>query len=316
MNHIERLNAILIQLQSKRIVKASEIAERFEISLRTVYRDIRALEESGVPIGSEAGVGYFLMDNYKLPPVMFTKDEASALVFGEKLVEKMSDNRMKSDFCSAITKIKAILKPEEKDRLEKLHNHISVLNYNSSGENYNQLFLNEIQQALITKQVIEIDYRGGYGAPATKRLVEPIGLCNYHRRWHLFAWCRLRKEYRDFRLDRIQNLEILSENYKGKQHISLEEFIRQMNVITGEPNISLLVRNENIHTVSDSKYWYGFIGDEPVDEQNTRLHFSNTELRGFATWIISSGSYARVEKPEELKIILDQYVSGIIENYK
>ena len=316
MNHIERLNAILIQLQSKRIVKASEIAERFDISLRTVYRDIRALEESGIPIGSEAGVGYFLMDNYKLPPVMFSKDEASALLFGEKLIEKMSDDRMKSDFRSAITKIKAILKPEEKDRLEKLHNHISVLNYNSSNNSYNQLFLNEIQQTLVSKQVLELDYQAGYGAPPTKRLVEPIGLCNYHRRWHLFAWCRLREEYRDFRLDRIQNLKILDENYKGKQHISLEEFIRQMNVITGEPNISLLVKNENIRAVSDSKYWYGFIGDEAADENTTRLHFSNNEIRGFATWIISSGSMAKVEEPEELKVILGEFISRIIENYK
>jgi len=316
MNHIERLNAILIQLQSKRIIKASEIAERFGISLRTVYRDVRALEESGVPIGSEAGVGYFLMDNYKLPPVMFTKDEASALLFGEKLIEKMSDDRMKADFRSAITKIKAILKPEEKDRLEKLHSRISVLNYNSSNNSYNQLFLNEIQQALVSKQVLELDYQAGYGAPPTKRLVEPIGLCNYHRRWHLFAWCRLRTEYRDFRLDRIKNLKILEENYKGKQHISLEEFISQMNVITGEPNISVIIKNENIHTVSDSKYWYGFISDEPVNDQTSRLYFSNTELRGFATWIISSGSYAKVEKPEELKSILGQYVSGIVSNYK
>lgn len=316
MNHIERLNAILIQLQSKRIVKASEIAERFGISLRTVYRDIRALEEAGVPIGAEAGVGYFLMENYKLPPVMFTREEASALLFGEKLIEKMSDNQMKADFASAITKIKAILKPEEKDRLEKLHSQISVLNYLSSNPNNNRLFLNEIQQALVSKSVLEIDYQAAYGAPATKRLVEPIGLCNYHRRWHLFAWCRLREEYRDFRLDRIIDLQITSGNFKGKQHISLEEFISQMNVITGEPNISVLIKNENMHRVSDSKYWYGFTNEEVVDEQTTRVYFSNAELRGFASWLISSCSYAKVEKPVELKNILDRFVSDIINNYK
>ena len=316
MNHIERLNAILIHLQSKRIVKASEIAERFGVSLRTVYRDIRALEASGVPIGAEAGVGYFLMENYKLPPVMFTREEASALLFGEKLIEKMSDDQMKFEFRSAITKVKAILNPEEKDRLEKLNGQISVLHYTSSTGNFNRLFLSEIQQALVSKQVVEIDYQAGYGAPPTKRLVEPIGLCNYHRRWHLFAWCRLREEYRDFRLDRIQNLKILDENYKGKQHISLEEFIRQMNVITGEPNISLLVKNENLRAVSDSKYWYGFIGDEAADENTTRLHFSNNEIRGFATWIISSGSMAKVEEPEELKVILAELVSRIVENYQ
>jgi len=316
MNHIERLNAILIHLQSKRIVKASEIAERFEISLRTVYRDIRALEESGVPIGAEAGVGYFLMDNYKLPPVMFTKEEASALLFGEKLVEKMSDNQMKTEFCSALFKIKAILNPEEKDRLEKLHSQISVLSYTSSNENFNRLFLSEIQQALVSKQVLEIDYQAGYGAPATKRQVEPIGLCNYSRRWHLFAWCRLRSEYRDFRLDRIQDLRISTENFKGKQHLSMDDFIRKMKVISDEPNITLLVPTNRLNLIAESKYWYGFIDEEPIDDQLSRLRFSNNELRGFANWILSSGSYAKVEEPEELKQILDQYISGIIENYQ
>ena len=316
MNHIERLNAILIHLQSKRIVKASEIAERFEISLRTVYRDIRALEESGVPIGAEAGVGYFLMDNYKLPPVMFTKEEASALLFGEKLVEKMSDDGMKAEFCSALFKIKAILNPEEKDRLEKLYSQISVLNYTSSNVNFNRLFLSEIQQALVSKQVLEIDYQAGYGAPATKRLVEPIGLCNYSRRWHLFAWCRLRSEYRDFRLDRIQDLRISTENFKGKQHISMDEFTRKLNVISDKANISLTIKTDRIKLINESKYWYGFTEEEKVDDQTSRLRFANNELRGFATWIISSGSYAKVEEPEELKQIADQYISGIIENYR
>ncbi len=315
MNHIERLNAILIHLQSKRIVKASEIAERFEISLRTVYRDIRALEESGVPIGAEAGVGYFLMDNYKLPPVMFTKEEASALLFGEKLVEKMSDDGMKAEFCSALFKIKAILNPEEKDRLEKLYSQISVLNYTTSNENFHRLFVSEIQQAMVSKQVLEIDYQAGYGAPATKRLVEPIGLCNYSRRWHLFAWCRLRSEYRDFRLDRIQDLRISTENFKGKQHISMDEFIRKLNVISDKANISLIMKTDRIKLINESKYWYGFTEEEKVDDQTSRLRFANNELRGFATWIISSGSYAQVEEPPELKQILDQYISGMIENY-
>src|SRR3954447_3068852 len=101
MNRIDRLTAILIQLQSKRVVKAQEIADRFEISLRTVYRDVRALEEGGVPLVGEAGVGYSLVEGYRLPPVMFTKEEASALLFGAKLVEKMSDHSIQKEFQSA-----------------------------------------------------------------------------------------------------------------------------------------------------------------------------------------------------------------------
>ena len=315
MNHIERLNAILIQLQSKRIVKASEIAEHFGISLRTVYRDIRALGESGVPIGAEAGIGYFLMENFKLPPVMFTKEEASALLFGEKLIEKMSDDSIKRDFCSALFKIKAILKPEEKERLEKLHDRISVLNFAPGYPQNNQLFLHEIQQALVSKQILKIEYQSRYGEETTTRELEPIGLCNYSSRWHLFAWCRLRSEYRDFRLDRIRKLKMTDDNFRGKPHISMDEFIRQMNVINNEANIILLIPVKRLHLIAESKYWYGFLEEESVDAEFSRLYFSNTELNGFATWIISSGSYAKVENPPELKQILDQHLSGLIANY-
>ena len=91
MNRIDRLAAIVIQLQSKRLVKAQEIAEKFSISLRTVYRDIHALEEAGVPVNGEAGIGYRLMEGYKLPTVMLDQDEASALLTAAKFMQSMSD---------------------------------------------------------------------------------------------------------------------------------------------------------------------------------------------------------------------------------
>lgn len=247
---------------------------------------------------------------------MFTREEASALLFGEKLIEKMSDNQIRNEFCSALYKIKAILNPEEKDRLEKLHSRISVLNYTSANSNFNRLFLSEIQQALVSKLVLEIDYQAGYGAPATQRLVEPIGLCNYSRRWHLFAWCRLRNEYRDFRLDRILNLRLSQETFKGKQHISMDEFIRQMNVVSDKANIVLVMKTERTKLIDESKYWYGFTGEEKIDDRTSRLRFANNELRGFASWILSSGSFAKVEEPLELKKILEQCISGIVENYR
>src|SRR5258705_13239674 len=110
MNRIDRLTAILIQLQSKKIVKAEEIANRFEISLRTVYRDVKALMEAGGPIGSEAGTGYFIGDGYHLTPVMFSQDEASAMMMAGKLGERMTDQSVPTAFDGALLKIKSGLK--------------------------------------------------------------------------------------------------------------------------------------------------------------------------------------------------------------
>ena len=107
MNRIDRLTAILIQLQTKKVVKAQEIADRFSITLRTVYRDVKALMEAGVPIGSEAGTGYFIVDGFHLPPVMFSRDEASALIMAGKLIERMTDASVKKAFESALMKIKS-----------------------------------------------------------------------------------------------------------------------------------------------------------------------------------------------------------------
>src|SRR5882762_2366702 len=118
MNRIDRISAILIQLQSRRVTKAQDIADRFAISLRTVYRDVKALEEAGIPIIGEAGVGYSIMDGYRLPPVMFTQEEAIAFLTAEKFVEKLTDASTTEHHKSAMYKVRAILKTTEKDMLE------------------------------------------------------------------------------------------------------------------------------------------------------------------------------------------------------
>lgn len=313
MKRLDRLNAILTQLQSKRIVKSSEIAERFNISQRTVYRDIRALEESGIPIGAEAGIGYFLMENYQLPPVMFTNEEASALLLGEKLVDKMSDEEMRKHYHSAAYKIKAILKPSEKDYLEKLHERVSVFNWANWGHKYKQLHLHEIQQALVNKQVLKITYTANYSNQTTEREIEPIGLCNYSSRWHLFAWCNFRNDYRDFRLDRIKELRITDKNYKGKQHITVEEFMNRMNPISDDANILLSIPTDRKRYIEDSKYFYGFLEEEEKGDR-TFMKFSNNELHGFAIWLISTRSLAKIDEPTELQEILNGIIKELCSN--
>ncbi len=207
MNRIDRLTAILIHLQTKRIVKAREIASRFEISIRTVYRDIRALEDAGVPIGAQAGEGYYIIEGYHLPPVMFTKDEAGAFLMGGKLVDRFSDKSVKTHFESALFKIKSVLASDEKDHIDNLDTHVEVLKYQSRDTSgLPDHFLSTIQSILGSKKIIRIDYLSRYKNEHTTRMIEPLGLCFYGAHWHLIAFCRLRNNYRDFRVDRIKNI--------------------------------------------------------------------------------------------------------------
>ena len=127
MNRIDRISAILIQLQSKRVVKGQEIADRFGISLRTVYRDVRTLEEAGVPVVSEAGTGYSLGEGYRLPPVMFSPEEATAFLTAEKLVEKFTDSATSKIYSHGLDKIKAVLRSDDKHNLNQMYEHIEVV---------------------------------------------------------------------------------------------------------------------------------------------------------------------------------------------
>jgi predicted DNA-binding transcriptional regulator YafY len=151
MNRFDRVTSILIQLQTRKIVRAKDIADRFDVSLRTVYRDIQTLAEAGVPIGSEAGVGYFLADGYRLPPVMFTKEEVTAFLTAEKFIEKFTDNSIDHNFKSGMMKIRAILKSTEKEMLESIEVNIEVLRRRPSSEkpdnsNYMQMLIESISE--------------------------------------------------------------------------------------------------------------------------------------------------------------------------
>ncbi|MBI9069021.1 MAG: YafY family transcriptional regulator [Salinivirgaceae bacterium] len=314
-NRIDRLQAILIHIQSKKIVKAQEIADRFEISLRTVYRDIRALEEGGVPIGAEAGIGYFLDENYSLPPVMFTPEEASALLMAGKLIPHMSDKKVNKAFQEALFKIKSVMKSEDKDMLEKLENSVRVYSGLTEAPKKDSIFLQDIQNALVKSKVIEVEYFAHYNQTFSKRMVEPIGLIFYAMNWHLIGFCRLRNNYRDFRLDRIKNLTLSNETYNKKLDKEFENYLKQQQEANEYFEITLNISHDLAHNIHESKYWYGFISEEKCEDTVT-MKFLNPDLHGFARWIITMLDKVEVVAPNELRTMVFEMVTKLCSKYK
>ena len=216
------LTSILIQLQSKRLLTANELAEKFEISKRTIYRDIRTLEQAGVPVLTEEGKGYTLMEGYRIPPVMFTENEANALITAEQLVRKNKDASLVKDYTDAIHKIKAVLRNNTKDKANLLSERIlSAQNLENSRTSNN---LSILQLALTNFNLVQIQYYSPYNDETTQRTIEPFAIYTTQENWLLIAFCRLRKDYRSFRLDRIKSLLVLTDSFE-KHKITFEEYI-------------------------------------------------------------------------------------------
>ncbi|OEK03160.1 hypothetical protein BFP97_17245 [Roseivirga sp. 4D4] len=315
MNRIDRLTAILIQLQSKKVVTAKEIADRFEISLRTVYRDVRALEEAGVPLGAEAGTGYFLLDGYHLPPVMFSQEEANALVLGAKLIEEQTDSSIKKHFNEAMYKIKSVLKNDEKEGLEKLESQIRVESIpKQQSEDFPNNFLATIQNALIEQRVLSFKYFSNYTGDFNDRQVEPIGLTYYGGNWHLLAYCRLRKAARDFRVDRLVKLTMLDENYELKSD-QIDRFMQDLMRGTELSEVVINIERSVAVLISNQKFYQGFVS-EVEKEGRIEMKFLVPGLDYFSRWLVSLGDSVEILEPESLKSIMIERAEELAKHYK
>jgi len=220
---LARLTAIMTQLQSKKIVTARDIADKHGVSIRTVYRDIRTLEKSGIPIVTEEGRGYSILDGYKIPPVMFTEEEANALITAEQIISNNNDKSLVDQYHSAIEKIRAVLKFTQKDKAELLSDRLEI-RANIESEKTSD-YLIQIQSAITNYQIVDINYLSLQNK-ASNRKIEPFALIHTQDNWVLIAYSRLRTEFRAFRLDCIQSAKTLSENFDPHK-ITLQQYFEE-----------------------------------------------------------------------------------------
>ncbi|MBW4891930.1 YafY family transcriptional regulator [Mucilaginibacter sp. HMF5004] len=293
MNRIDRITAILIQLQSRRVVKAQDIADRFSISLRTVYRDVKTLEEAGIPIIGEAGVGYSIMDGYRLPPVMFTKEEATAFLTAEKFMEKLTDTSTEESYKSAMYKVRAVLRTADKDFLDQIDHRIEVIksrrSMNSRPDNN---LIQDILKGISEKRVLSLQYFAHHSQQHSKRNVEPVGIFYADNFWHMIAWCRLRGDYRDFRIDRMQSLEVTDTVFKG-QHPTLKEYLGKIGKENDLQTIIIRVEKSIITHINEQKFYMGFVS-EIETENYIEMTFLTCSIEGFAHWYMMFGYKAQI----------------------
>ena len=299
VNRIDRLVAILIYMEGRRVTRAEDIADEFATSIRTVYRDIAALAEAGVPIVGEAGVGYSIMRGYHLPPVHFTTEEATALVTAGMLMDRFADSSLMSSMASALGKIRAVLPPDRQDHVARLERRMSLRSTRQPNQPGN-LFL--IQKALADRTILRISYRGSGVTEPSRREVEPLGLTYYGDRWHLVAWCRVRQDYRDFRTDRIQAIASLSEQFEPHEDFSLNDFLRRwedtVTSVTGSIRVDPFAA-ERVRKEAPFK-----IIREERDERGITFTIEGGKWDWYLGWLLSFGNRLLVVEPDNLRTLL------------
>ena len=296
----DRIVAILIQLQSKKIVKAQELADRFEVSLRTIYRDIRSLEASGVPIYGEAGIGYSLMDGYRLPPVMFTREEASSFIAAEKLMQKFTDAELGNHYASAMYKLKAVLQGSDKDWVSTIESSVVM---QTSGKTINEKAPNTLAflfKSVAEKTQIVMGYEAIEADGITERVIEPVGVFHDHNNWYFLGYCHLRKDYRQFRTDRIHTIKNTTTPF-ALEHEPLDVHLQKEKQQLPTTKIVIRVDRKIAKYIAEDKKLHGFVSEKAVGNVIEMTFICHTISEYFPRWYLSFGDYASIVEPQTLK---------------
>ncbi|MES2468491.1 MAG: YafY family protein [Verrucomicrobiota bacterium] len=298
MNRTDRLAALVMLLQSRRVITAAQLAGHFGLTERTIYRDLVALGEAGVPIIGEAGVGYSLRRGYHLPPVMFSPAEAMALATGGLLAERMTDASVGESIRLALGKVSAVLPPDLQDQVNRLRRAMLVPGRPvASGP----VPLSRLQTGMAEGRVMRLHYRGAKREAAHWREVEPLGLVYYLDHWHLIAWCRMRGDVRDFRADRILDCELLAETVAPRRGFDLADHLAKGMVPEGSETAVLDVAPLVLESVR--RHWGPAVRQEVPGHGVVRvtLTFCGTDYTYLASWLMSFCRNIRIVQPEQLR---------------
>lgn len=293
MNRVDRLLAMILYLQGRRYSSARQLAEHFSLSERTVYRDLAALGDAGVPVSMSAGRGYRLLADYHLPPVNFSPEEAGALLTGGLLLTHHSGKTTQRHLQSALAKIRAVSSGVNQPYLDMLPQTMVVTATNSGEEE-----LSLLQQAIVQQQVLTFDYCRYLDTAYQHREVEAHGLVFYLQRWHLIAWCRTRQAFRDFRVDRMKALELTTTTFIARPSFSLERYIaKQMPSPTLQGEIML---DNTLLDKAKREWWLG-LRVITSGEQHSHLELHCHDWHSLAAWLLSLGTKVQILGPVALQ---------------
>ncbi|WP_245584849.1 helix-turn-helix transcriptional regulator [Pedobacter glucosidilyticus] len=312
LNRFNRIVSIFIHLQAGRIVRAQELAQRFQVSLRTIYRDIKSLEAAGVPISGEAGIGYYLMEGYRVPPTMFTPEEVNSFVASEKLMQKFSDKNLSAHYESAMFKLKSVLRGQTKDRVTTLENQVWI---NTGHDVFNDQVpdaLNILLDSMAEKKQVTIRYQNLHAEEIVERIIEPIGVFNENNFWYMMAFCLLRQDYRQFRTDRIFYIAKTEHRFSKKHSPELlDEYRKAIEGQKEKTKVVIKIDKDIARYLSTGRKYYGFVSEKVIRNSIEMTFMTNDTHESFARWFMMFADKAEIIEPDSLKERIAEIIAAI-----
>jgi len=315
MNRTDRLLAIVLELQGKGRQRAEDLARTFETSKRTIYRDIQALGESGVPLISTPGHGYSLMPGYFLPPLSFSAEEATMLLLGSDFMAQNFDAQYRAAAQSAGRKIMGVLPEKLRDEVQYLQSSIRFVALGSSGNVAEQEKLQLLRRAIIEHHTVHFVYHTRHasegGGATNARDTDPYGLTYFLNTWHLVAYCHLRQDRRIFRLDRIDNLNILAKTFQRPTGFLMRP---PDNDTTRNIVIRALFDREVARWVHETRPFYTTAEEDTPEGLLVTLSVRQESI--VLQWLLSWGRHVRVLEPESVRQLLIEEAQGMLGHYQ
>lgn len=309
MNRTDRMLAIVLELQSRSRLRAEDLAATFETSVRTIYRDMQALSEAGVPIIGSPGQGYSLAEGYFLPPVSFTAEEAVTLLLGLDFVDQQFDEDYQARALDARRKIEAVIHEKVKEEADRTRSGMRLLTTRSQALMLETLHL--LRRAVHERRNVRFMYTKSGGRERTTRSVNPYGLLFRDGTWMLVGYCHLRREMRYFLLRRMSSVELLPERFQMPADFDLQRYnppdLRKIVVrLSVQPDLIPMIQEYDHQAVEKV---------EEAEEEERIVTLRVRQQEEILPWVLSLGSGVKVLEPDSLRLQIHNELIKMIQHY-
>ncbi len=315
MNRTDRLLAIVLEIQGRGRVRAEDLADIFETSKRTIYRDIQALGQAGVPLISTPGRGYALMEGYFLPPLSFSADEATLLLLGSEVMAKMFDAQYRAAAESASRKIAGVLPEKQRAQVQTLHSSLRLVGSGIQDRPVVQARLQQIRHAILESRRIRFRYQARQSSdaahPTTEREADPYLLLHTGNTWYVTGYCHLRRGVRNFRLERMDDLTLLDQTFTRPSNFVLE---RASGRDIGNVTVRALFDAEVARWVQEAPSFFT-VAQEATPE-GWLVTLQVRQEQDALQWLLGWGRHVRVLEPASLQEMMAAEAEAIWMSYK